>query len=128
MMDKANNKADEELKAWAKRQLDEAVHELMGKGIAGSMLVEAKLAWIFPFTILIGKVREQDQPGRFDWFICGDLPTDYVPSSVASTPRDAARHFALKWQLDADRQDAGSQLAEKAQALYELVDQSELWQ
>ena len=120
----------EELKAWVKQHLDTAVRELTGKDIFESLLVEAKPAWVFPFRVLIGKVREQGQPREFQWFICGDVPTDHVNSGVASTPRDVARHFALKWQLDAARQQedpGGGELAEQAEALYELVDQSGLW-
>lgn len=120
----------EELKTWIKQRLDEAVHELMKRGVVESIVVEAKPAWVFPFQILIGKIRDRNHSSSFDWFICGDVPTDHLNSAAASTPRDVARHFALKWQLDAARQteDPGSQLADKAEALYELADEPGLWQ
>ena len=120
----------EELKAWIKQRLDEAVHELMKRGVVETIVVEAKPAWVFPFQILIGKIRDRARSNRFDWFICGDVPTDHLNCAAASTPRDAARHFVLKWQLDAARQaeDPGSQLADKAEALYRLVDEPGLWQ
>ena len=37
------------------------------------------------------------------WALLCDLPTDTLESSQAASPRDVARHFALKWQLDAGR-------------------------
>jgi SAM-dependent methyltransferase len=118
----------EEQKAWIKQQLDQAVHELMDRGIVESVLVEAKPAWALPLRVMIGKIREKDQAGGFDWFICGEVPTDHLHSSMAATPRDAAKHFALKWQLDAARQEDNERLAEKAEILFGFVNEDSLWQ
>jgi hypothetical protein len=135
----------EQLKAWTKKQLDLAVRKLTNPGAIDSMIVEAKPAWVLPFQILIGKIRAHGQSKNFEWFICGDVPTDSLESSVAPTPREAARHFAMKWQLEAARhqdltaqepggtgpesggEDPGEQLAFKAEALYSLVDDAGLW-
>ncbi len=134
-----------ELDAWIKKQLSAAVRKLMHKGAIDSLIIEAKPAWVLPFQILIGKIRAQGQSKDFVWFICGEIPADSLESTVASTPREAARHFAMKWQLEAarhqdqaapessttkpesDRQDLGEQLSEKAEALYELVEDTRLW-
>lgn len=145
MQENPDKQDREELKAWIKQQLDDAVWGLMDKGALESLLVEAKPAWVFPYQVLIGKVREQGQPTAFDWFICGEVPTDLVDSENASTPRDAARYFAMKWQLEAARQESLAEktpteqapespnagvvtLADKAEALYALVDDAEIWQ
>ena len=128
MRDKSELEGREELKAWIKQQLDDAVHDLMARGVVESLLVEAKPVWVYPFQILIGKIRERGQEGVFDWFICGEVPTGHAYSSLASTPREAAKYFALKWQLKAARQKNNSGLAVKAEALYELVDEDSLWQ
>jgi hypothetical protein len=130
MMDKTGSAVpNEKLNAWIKQHMDSAVRELMDLGLAEGVIVEAKPAWVFPFTLLIGRLREHGQLGGFDWFICGDAPTSHVSSTVAATPREAARHFALQWQIDAARQgDAGEDLARKAEALYELVEQDSLWE
>jgi hypothetical protein len=133
----------EQLDAWTKKQLDAAVRKLMDLDVIDSIIIEAKPAWVLPFQILIGKIRAHGQAKDFDWCICGELPTDFVGSAVASTPREAARHFAMKWQLEAARHKAlpgqespgpvpqlseiGSQLAETAEALYELADDEGLW-
>jgi len=128
MNDRTDIEMDEELQAWVKQQLDQAVTQFMEQGMVKGLLVEAKPSWAFPFQILIGKIREREQDEDFNWFICGDLPTDHMPSSQASSPREVARHFSLKWQLDAGRQDPLDQdLVEKAEALYELVNEDSLW-
>ena len=117
------------MQAWLQLQLDAAVQELMNNGIVESLLVEAKPAWVFPLQILIGKIREQGDSTQSKWFICGEVPTDHLNYAHASTPREAARHFAMKWQLDATRHQEGfdNELADKAEALYALVDDARLW-
>jgi hypothetical protein len=144
-MDESTDKDQrDELLQWIKQQLDSAVRELIKKNRFDSLLVKAKPAWVHPFQVLIGKVREQDQPKVFEWLICGEVPTDLVGSSVASTPREAARYFAMKWQLEVARhndlsgqitlrpvpelREPGSQLTETAEALYALADDEKLWQ
>jgi hypothetical protein len=120
---------DEQLQAWVKQQLDAAVQVLMKQGPVESIVVEAKPAWVLPYTLLIGKIRDQARLGGFSWFICGDAPLTHADSSVAATPREAARHFALQWQLTAARQGkAGEDLAIKAGALYQIVDEDTFWQ
>lgn len=143
MNEDLRNPGKEKLDTWVKTQLNGAVRSLTDQGIIEGFLVEAKPAWVLPFQILIGKIRGQGTPKEFFWFICGDLPTDFVGSTVASVPRDAARHFALKWQLQATRyqaeenhphssglnqDDFDEQLVEKAEALYGLVENEGLWQ
>jgi hypothetical protein len=140
------NNTEEQLRSWIKKQLDDTVHELMGLGRYESVIVEAKPAWVFPFGLLIGKIREQNQDTGFDWFICGNFPTVIAPSALADTPREAARHFALQWQLEAERRSQAapgmltesesgpgqaavdSELVKRAESLYELVEQDNLWQ
>lgn len=119
---------DDELKAWIKQQMDAAVPRLIELGLADAVVFEAKPAWVFPYTLLIGQCRDRGRQRGFDWFICGDAPLSHVGHDKAATPREAARHFALKWQLDAARQgEAGAELARKAEALYELVGEDSLW-
>ena len=119
----------EELEAWVKQQLAKAVQELTEKKLVESIVVEAKPAWVLPFVLLIGKIREQGRTDGFDWFIYGDAPTTVALSRVAVTPRDAARHFALQWHLEAGRRgEAGAELTRRAEALHELVEEDSLWQ
>lgn len=145
MNETLNKPVRAELDTWTKKNLNDAVRKFIKQGNIDSLLVEAKPAWALPFQILIGKIRAQGQTKGFEWFICGELPTDYLASSVASTPRETAKHFAMKWQLAAARRkassgqdlsaatpdpqqvDSGDQLAGQAEALYEVVEDDRLW-
>lgn len=120
---------DEALEAWIKKSMDDVVQELMDRGVLDSIVAEARPAWMLPFTLLIGQVREHGKTGGFDWFICGDGPTTVANSKVAASPREAARHFALQWQLESARKGAeDAELSRKAGALYELVEDQDLWE
>lgn len=117
-----------ELAAWVKQNFDNAVKELIRQNLIDGLMIEAKPAWVFPFKTIIGKARVKDQPGDFLWFICGDVPFDRIAGSAAATPREAARHFALKWQLDASREgELDSELVFKANALYQLTEDERIW-
>lgn len=134
-----------ELNTWIKKHLDASVRKFMKQGSVESIMVEAKPAWVLPFQILIGKIRTPGSSKEFDWFICGEVPTDYLESSVASAPRDAAKHFAMKWQLAAARhqqkigqnpvaitqesqkEEPAAQLVSQAEALYTVVEDDRVW-
>ena len=142
-MNQKTDKPDQkELDAWVKKNLNTAVHKFIDKGTIDSAVVEARPAWVLPFQILIGKIRAKNQPENFTWFICGELPTDYVEASVAKTPKEVARHFSLKWQLTASnfqgkninqdpsqiaQDDVAGNLIKHAEALYGLVEIERLW-
>ena len=118
MTDEPANTSNDELDAWLRPLMEEATGNL---GV--------KPAWALPGQILIGKVRAHGNPANFRWFICGETPLDHVGDDVAASPRDAARHFSLKWQLDATRLggEAAETLARQAEALYALVDDDRWW-
>jgi Domain of unknown function (DUF4826) len=90
-------------------------------------------------------VREQGAQGKSFWLIYGaEAPFDYLASSAATSSREAARHFALKWHLEAARlrdsshHQMNSELDEKtahavrleaqAESLLRLVADDGLWQ
>ena len=89
--------------AWTRETFDSAVNMIMDIGVVAGEMAEARAAWAVPYKAVIGQVREAKAETAFTWLICGDLPTDHVSSTVAATARDAARHFALKWQMNAAR-------------------------
>ncbi len=133
--------------AWAKAKLDGAARMLREKGVYAAQPVEARVSWTIPNQVLIGKVRRADDPQDFVWVIAGeDLPTDHAEAAIAAEPRDVARHFALKWHLDAARLEGldsadgprtrggdvdwsgiGEGLTARAEALYRYVDDEEIW-
>lgn len=123
------NAADEKmLKTWVDALLAATVHELTDKQVVAGAILEARPAWYYPFRVLIGKIRERGEVSSFSWFISGDLPTAIADSSVATTPREAGRYFALRWHLNAARGgNRTAELATDAEHLYQLVDRDELW-
>lgn len=136
----------EELKTWYTRLLDKVVEEMIeAKAVSGDA-VQATPAWMIPNEMLIAKVWGISNESDFVWAISVDkLIADYVAGSLAAGPREVARHFALKWQMDADRltsadaakaagnfspeqmQAYADQLIEKAELLYDLADRDEAW-
>lgn len=137
---------NEALKAWFKPVLDDLVKEMIARKAIAGAAVEASPAWAVPNQILIAKVWGMGQKTRFVWTISGKgVITDYIAGSMAATPKDAARHFALKWQMDADRLLAlgtnnapvensdlhmgsyAKKLIEDAEALYDLTERDEIW-
>lgn len=129
------------LTSWFKPLLDAVVKEMLARKVVADAAVEASPVWVLPYKILIAKVWGISQKTRFVWTISGEaVVTDHIPGSMAATPRDAARHFALKWQMDADRlialgetkegQHMGNyvnKLIRDAEALYDLTEQKEIW-
>lgn len=146
-MTEANNDADKEaIRAWFKPLLDNVVVELQARNVVSGTAVEASPVWMFPYKILIAKVWGLGQKNRFTWTIAGEaMITDHIPGKMAATPKDAARHFALKWQMDADRLIAlansntpvegkrehlsayAHKLIHDAEALYGLTEQDGIW-
>ena len=138
--------SSQEAVAWAKSRLDEAVHEIMKSGILEGITVEARVAWTLPKKIIIGRIRDSGLQQRELWIIAGDLPTDCINASNCATPREAARHFALKWQLgaeqirdpkarkqrslskDVDWENASNELASVAEKLYAIVEEDRAWE
>ncbi|MBT8090782.1 MAG: DUF4826 family protein [Gammaproteobacteria bacterium] len=139
-----SSQADEAID-WARQTLANVVQEIMDEGVIDSPLLESKPAWTKPFDIVIGKLRDQGQHAEFLWVIGGSVPTDCVHSGVASTARDAARHFSMKWQLEAARlenlteqqrlgldpatdwQAEAKALIAKAEYLYSIIDDDRFW-
>ena len=137
---------DDKALAWVQEELRRAVAEITDKGVIESPLAESRPAWVRPFEVVIGQLRDQGAQTEFLWVIGGSVPTDCLHSSVAATARDAARHFSLKWQLEAARyedpaerrrlgldpgvdwQAQAKALTGRAEYLYELVEDDSLWQ
>lgn len=129
MPDDVDTTAADETNAWLRALIDDATATLGGLGLFDDPLMDIKPAWTLPHRILIGKVRAHGNAAGFRWFVCGELPLDHIGDDAAGTPREAARHFSMKWQLEATRQagaDAES-LIRNAEALYAVVADDRLW-
>ena len=103
MTSKSDETDSEEAVAWARARLDEACMTASGIGILEGITFDARVAWTLPQRIVIGQIRDTGPSLREFWIIAGEVPTDCIDASTSATPRDAARHFALKWQLGAEQ-------------------------
>ena len=131
MKDNETRQAEQKLREWLQDQLKNATKLISERGLIDDPLIDVKPSWTLPFSLVIGKVRAHNDPVAFKWFICGEVPLDCIDGAVADTPRDAIRHFSVKWQLDAEK--AGSpehskRLIHLAESLYPLTEDERLWQ
>jgi len=145
MTDSNAENANQEFVTWARQKLDTALTEIGSRGVFKTQDVQARVVWMLPTQILIGQAREQGSKDSFTWIIAGNLPTDHLASTAAATSREAAKRFAMKWQLEAARlqgllasRKPGSssgadmeavcrKLTAQAEGLYEIADQEALW-
>jgi len=127
MSNEQNQSGQEENIAWGKDHLSAAVDELTDQGIVSTPFVEARIVWMLPQQLFIAELRESSTSPPALWVIGGDVPADHLDVMLADTPRDAARHFGLKWQMAAARDDAREALLEKAELLLALVEADEAW-
>ena len=135
------------LKSWYKRVLDGVVRDMLRAGAVAGTAVEATPVWAVPNEILIARVWSAGQQNSFIWTIAGErMITDHIVGAVAATPREVARHFSLKWQVDAERlyqiarrkdvpEIAGKQIEtyagrviQCAERLYDLASREDIWQ
>ena len=132
-------------RSWAKEELNRAIGVITDQGVIDSPLVESRPVWMKPFDIVIGQLRDQGVQTEFLWVISGSVPTDCLHSNVAASARDAARHFSMKWQLEASRCEDPAErqrlgldpatdweahskaLTARAEYLYDIVDDSQFW-
>ncbi len=130
--------------SWARETLNQAVQDVIDRGVFADAIVEARATWALPGRILIGRVREPANGNEY-WIIAGEVPADVIAVSAAATEREALRNIALKWQLDAERYDDPAfrkamgvdeqsdyrskvaRMVEKAEMLYELATADEYW-
>jgi hypothetical protein len=134
------------LKSWYKGVLDGVVRDMLKAGAVVGAAIEASPVWAVPNEILIARVWAAGQQNSFIWTIAGErMITDHIAGAVAATPREVARHFSLKWQLDAERlyqiarrKDvpavAGKQIEtyagriiQCAERLYDLASHEDIW-
>lgn len=102
--------------------------------------------WIIPHRAMLGRVwPKRGNPSPKLWVITGVVPTDHVESGAARTVREAARYFALKWQLEAARLGDGgnstpgvpgdkvdwkqleTNIAKRAEWLHDLMQNNRRW-
>lgn len=124
---------NEEQQAWIREQYLVATKYLADKGLVTDSVVTQESRYLVPL-LAVWKLKLLD--GSFVWTISGDLPSDHIKGEIAETGRDSLRHFALKWQLQAENllQDKGNTqetfanlLISRSEGLYELYENENLW-
>lgn len=127
---------------WARAALLRICERLIEDDVVGRD-AHAEVAWTIPERYLIARISSDARPREVFWATGGDLPVDYVSAGVAASPREAARHFCLRWQLEGARiadlsknagpgatsewQQVGGSLAEKAELLNDCLRRDEFW-
>ena len=79
--------------------------------------------WIIPYRAMLGRVWPKHGASPKLWVITGVVPTDHAETGAARNCRDAARYFALKWQLEAARLEQGNSVIHPAD---EKIDWNEM--
>ncbi len=130
----------EKITQWAEAEGQAIARELVQKKVLrGHVKVESR--WILPGKMYLGVAWSESQAGPKYWVTGGEMLTrDYVSLDTAETPRDAARHFALQWQLNGARiglaadEDAEMdweaverRMIERAEALYAMTEEDRYW-
>lgn len=137
----------EAIKSWYTALLHSLTREMIRVKAVIGPAVEARPVWISPHRVLIARVWEASQKSDFIWAISGEhAVTDHIAGNMAATPREAARHFSLKWQMDADRllditknkpTVEGTQenmeaytntMIQHAESLYDMANRDDVWQ
>ena len=128
MSDQDNQAFSEDNLAWAKARLAEAIDDLSNNGVIETPFVEARLAWMLPQQFFIAELRESSTSPAALWLIGGDTaPTDHVDVALADSPRDAARHFGMKWQLSVEREGSNPVLEAHAELLLGIAQIDNAW-
>lgn len=122
-----------EQKTWVREQYLAATKFLADKGLVTQSVNDKDSRYLVPL-MSVWKINLADKTSV--WVITGDLPTDFAALSVAETARDSLRHFAMKWQVQAEnllrakepeQQEFAKYLVSRAEGLYQLFDKDALW-
>ncbi len=92
---------------WHQAQQQQVADYVRRQGIFDTDITGEWL-WIIPHRAMLGRIWPKHGVSPKYWIITGVVPTDHADSGVARNVREAARYFALKWQLEAARLGKGS--------------------
>ena len=123
----------EQQQQWVREQYQTATKYLAEKGLVTESVVVDESRYLVPF-LAVWKLKITD--GSFYWVICGDLPSDHNVINVAPNAREAVRHFALKWQMqaenllqsgDKEQIEFANLLIGRAEGLCDMHEQDHFW-
>ena len=125
---------EEQQQEWIRQQYQVATKYLAEKGLVTQSVKVEDSRYLIP-AIAIWKLTLID--GSKYWVLCGDLPTDHSSIDIASTAREALKHFSLKWQMQAEnllksdnkeQNDFANLLISRAEGIYTITEDDKLWQ
>jgi len=129
---------------WHKAQ-QQQVAEYLRKLEVFDTDITGEWLWMVPHRAMLGRVWPKHGVSPKLWVITGVVPTDHAEAGAGKNCRDAARYFALKWQLEAARlehgkgdgankddghidwQDVSSNISGRAEWIYSLVNDNRRW-
>jgi len=123
----------EQQQQWVREQYQVATKYLASKGLVTESVVVEESRYLVPL-MAVWKLKVLD--GSYVWVICGDVPSDHNLVEVAPNAREAVRHFSFKWQLQAEnllksedktQQEFAQFLIGRAEGLYQMYEQEQLW-
>jgi hypothetical protein len=133
-MSEAVQMTEEQQQQWIREQYQVATKYLAEKGVVTDSVKVEDSRYLVPLLAL-WKLKALN--GKSYWVLCGDLPSDHSAVDVATDARDALRHFALKWQVQAEnllaanskeQEEFAHLLISRAEGLYKLYEDDALWQ
>lgn len=95
---------------WHQAQQQQVADYVRRQGIFDTD-ISGEWLWIIPHRAMLGRIWPKHGVSPKYWVITGVVPTDHAEAGVARNVREAARYFALKWQLEAARLGKGSNAA-----------------
>lgn len=112
-----------------------ATKYLADKGIVTNSVIAEDSRYLLPI-VSVWKLNTLSD-GTL-WVITGEVPSDHIPVSAASTAQDAIRHFSMKWQLQAENILQSTQsdkthihfaqlLIKRAEGLNNICNNDKLW-
>ncbi|GAC14654.1 DUF4826 family protein [Aliiglaciecola lipolytica] len=127
--------SQEEMTQWVRAQFQRANKHLAENGVIFDSVVTEECRYLAPY-VAVWKIKSLDN--KFYWVISGDLPCDYMPYESENSARDALRRFSFKWQLKAQeieesnnldntQKQFAEMLVTRAEGLYALYNQQDLW-
>ena len=127
--------SQEALSNWVREQFQKANKFLAENGVLFESVVTEESRYLAPF-VAVWKIKDANK--SFYWVVSGEVSTDFISTSAATSAREALRHFSLSWQLKAEnvRASANEQeqiavadrLQQDAEKLYDVVNDEKLWQ
>ena len=141
-----NENDQDKFDAWFREKLEHVAQYCFRRQLF-SEEIKVESLWVIPHNVLIGQAWPKNDTTNKIWVITGEIvATDHADNNVANNAREAARYFALRWQLQGARvqtsndeqpdsgnenqvnwKSMGKSLSEKAEMLYTFVNNDQHW-